>query len=157
MKTNLLLHIILSTFVLFFVNCKPAENTDSSKTGSQSAKYKPAKLPEAPSEYQKKKNPFEGNEQAIAKGKITFEKKCKKCHGEKGDGKGEKADVLGYKPIAFSEPGYLKTRSDGQLFFIIENGSPDTDMDAYGKGTSTNLDEEKIWEIISYFRKEFTK
>ena len=147
--------IMIFSVTFFLAACKPSGESSQEESGL--GKYKKPKLPNAPAEYQQKKNPLEGNENAIAEGKITFQTKCEKCHGEKGDGNGKKADVLAYKPAAFSAEGYLKTRSDGQLYFIIENGSPETDMDAYGPGTNVNFNETQIWQIISFLRKEFTK
>ncbi|MDH5719131.1 MAG: c-type cytochrome [Spirochaetia bacterium] len=154
LKNSKNIFIFLSALILFFV-CGPSERQNSSESGL--GKYKPPKLPDAPAEYQKKKNELEGKKESIANGKDTYRRKCEKCHGQKGDGNGKKAAVLAYRPAEFSKPGYLKTRSDGQLFFIIEKGSPGTDMDAQGPGTSVNLSETEIWEIISYLRAEFTK
>ena len=121
------------------------------------ASYKPAKLPDAPADYQKKKNPLKSKKKIVKDGGKIYKRKCKKCHGEAGDGQGSAAGDLGYAPTAFSKPGYLKGRSDGQLFFIIEKGSAGTDMEAMGKGTAVNLSEEEIWKVITFMRKEFTK
>lgn len=114
------------------------------------------KTPDAPAEYQKKKAP-KASKKDIKKGKKTYEKKCKKCHGSKGDGKGSSADGLKVAPTAFNAPGYMKGRSDGQLFWITEKGSKGTDMEAFGPGTDKNLSEKKIWQVINYMRDEFTK
>ena len=88
------------------------------------------KTPTAPKEYLDMKNPAKVKD-AITKGEELFMKKCKKCHGEKGDGKGSGAKDLEIKPKAFTKD-YLKNRPDGQLFWIIEKGSQNTDMEAMG-------------------------
>lgn len=116
-----------------------------------------AQPPDAPKEYLDKKNPFEGNKEALIKGQKLYEKRCQKCHGEKGDGQGKSALDLNPKVTAFNAPGYLKGRKDGQLFWIIEQGSPKTDMDSYGPGTSYNHSADEIWAVVSYMRSKFTK
>jgi len=120
------------------------------------ADYKAPKLPDAPAEYQKMKNKKKGKK-AVEAGQKTFKRKCKKCHGMEGDGMGSAADDLGYAATAFSKKGYLKGRSDGQLFFIIKEGSKGTDMEAFGPGSDVNLSEDEIWEVIAFMRDEFQK
>lgn len=115
------------------------------------------KTPTAPKDYLDMKNPLKETKDVVEKGQKVYERKCKKCHGEKGDGKGSAADKLEIKPLAFSAPGYLKGRSDGQLFFITEKGSANTDMEAFGPGSETNLSKDDMWSVIAYIRKTFTK
>ena len=115
------------------------------------------KTPVAPQTYLAMKNPLKDTKDVVENGAKIYEKKCKKCHGEKGDGKGSAADKLDIKPVAFSAPGYLKGKSDGQLFFISEKGSPNTDMDDFGPGSAANLSKDDLWSVISYMRKTFTK
>ena len=122
------------------------------------AGYKPPKLPDAPAEYQKMKNPYKPKKKKIVEaGEKWYKRKCKKCHGMEGDGKGSAAEDNAYESTAFSKPGYLKTRSDGQLFFMIKKGSKGTDMEAFGEGSETNIGDDDIWKIITFMRKEFTK
>lgn len=115
------------------------------------------KVPDAPKDYAAMKNPLKESKDVVEKGQKVYERKCKKCHGDKGDGKGSAADKLEIKPASFSAPGYLKGRADGQLFFITEKGSANTDMEAFGPGSETNLSKDDIWAVITYMRKNFTK
>jgi len=112
--------------------------------------------PTAPADYLSKEA-SKVSKKGLEKGEKTYDKKCKKCHGSKGDGKGTSAEGLKVAPTAFNAPGYMKGRADGQLYWIIEKGSEGTDMGAFGLGTDANLSEKKIWEVIEYMRKEFTK
>lgn len=121
------------------------------------AEFKPAKLPDAPADYQSMKNKYKTKKKAVKAGEKTYKRKCKKCHGMKGDGQGSAAEDGEYAPTAFNKAGYLKGRSDGQLFFITKVGSKGTDMEGMGEGTETNLSDDAIWEIISFMRKNFTK
>lgn len=111
-------------------------------------------IPTAPANYVEKTNPSAGKPEAIAKGKTIYEKRCARCHGEKGDGLGKSAKDLN-PPVPTYRGGYLKGRSDGQLFWIVEKGSPETDMEAFGPGTSFNLSHDEIWSVISFLRSKF--
>ena len=115
------------------------------------------KTPVAPKDYLAMKNPLKVTKDVIDNGAQIYEKKCKKCHGEKGDGKGSASDKLELKPVSFSAPGFLKGRADGQLYFIAEKGSPDTDMDDFGPGSTANLSKDELWSVVAYMRKTFTK
>ncbi len=115
--------------------------------------------PTAPADYLAKSNPFgsEDFDPAVTKkGGRLFKTKCRKCHGVEGDGQGPNAELLIIKPVAFAAQGYLAGRKDGQLYWIIENGSEGTDMIAHGPGSRINLNEEEIWKIVAYLRSAFT-
>lgn len=115
------------------------------------------KIPDAPKDYLGMKSPLKESKAVLERGQQVYERKCKKCHGDKGDGKGSAADKLETKPVSFVAPGYLKGRADGQLFFITEKGSPNTDMEAFGPGSETNLSKDDMWSVVAYIRKTFTK
>ena len=114
-------------------------------------------IPTATKDYLDMKSPLKEKKDVLERGEKIYERKCKKCHGAKGDGKGDAADKLVIKPASFSAPGYLKGKSDGQLFFITEKGSPNTDMEAFGPGSETSLSKDDMWSVIAYIRKTFTK
>ena len=50
----------------------------------------------------------------------------------------------------------MEEKSDGQLFWIIRDGSEGTEMEAFGPGTDVNISEEDIWNLISFMRAKFT-
>jgi len=117
------------------------------------------KIPEAPPEYLSMKNPVDYKEvdEVFLKntGKL-YKRKCTKCHGEKGDGNGSKAEFFIIKPAAFSTPGYMQSRKDGQLFWIMENGSEGTEMEPVGPYSDVGLSEEQMWNLIAFLRSTFT-
>ncbi|MBF0194130.1 MAG: cytochrome c [Magnetococcales bacterium] len=119
------------------------------------------KIPVAPPEYLAMKNIFNISEKFkdkkfIKRSGRAYKRKCLKCHGVNGDGKGSRAVDFVIKPVAFAAPGYLNSRSDGQLYWIIENGSPGTEMPAHGFGSRANLNNEEIWQIITFLRYKYT-
>ncbi len=115
--------------------------------------------PVAPQEYLDMENPIDEDDidEAFLKssGKL-YKRKCKKCHGVEGDGEGSAADDMELKPTVFNAPGYMDSKSDGQLFWITLIGSEGTEMEGFGPDSDVGLSEEKIWELVSYIRATFT-
>jgi mono/diheme cytochrome c family protein len=119
------------------------------------------KIPDAPPDYLAKQNIHNTEEKFkdkkfIKRSGRAYKRKCLKCHGVNGDGMGPRAVDFEIKPAAFATPGYLKGRVDGQLYWIIENGSPGTEMPAHGFGSRANLNSEEIWQLITFLRYKFT-
>ena len=117
-------------------------------------------IPDAPPEYLSLSNPVdyqELDEAFLKKAGKLYKRKCSKCHGEEGDGKGSKAEFFIIKPAAFSTPGYLDYRKDGQLFWIMMNGSEGTEMEPVGPYSDVGLSEEQLWQLIAYLRSTFTR
>ena len=105
----------------------------------------------APDEFYTLQNPQRVSPERIAVGRRLYEKganpACEKCHGLKGDGKGTLATQFQPVPRNFTCAEMLDEIPDGQMFWIIRNGSPDTAMPAYKK-----LSDRSIWRIILYLR-----
>ena len=72
---------------------------------------------------------------------------CIKCHGEKGDGLGKIAKGMTPKPKDFTCRAMMGKIPDGQLFWIIQNGSKGTGMMGFKK-----LKDEQVWQLILYLR-----
>ncbi len=117
------------------------------------------KVPTAPDEYLKMENPYpEADEELMKYAGKLYKRKCKKCHGTKGDGKGSSAADLEIKPNDLTEPGYLAGIKDGQLFWImLKGGSEEAEMEAYGPGTDANLSEDDLWKLVTYMREKFSR
>ncbi len=103
-----------------------------------------------------KNNPLESTPENIAIGEVLYHHHkaplaCKDCHGEKGNGQGDKWAGLDFPPRNFSCGITMKSIPDGQLFGIIKYGSPGTKMLAYD-----SLEDEQIWQLVVYIR-QFAK
>lgn len=110
--------------------------------------------PTAPKEYKaylKMKNPFKAGPDVLEAAKSLYDKHCKKCHGENGDGEGPAAKDLNPLPKDFRDPLITKA-PDGHIFWSILTGSPDTDMGAFGPSSEKNLSEDDIWKLVVYIR-----
>jgi mono/diheme cytochrome c family protein len=91
------------------------------------------------------KNPLKGNSGAAVKGKITFEKYCKVCHGFEGRGNGLAVPELPVKPADLSSEKVQK-QSDGILFWKMSTGR--APMAAYEQA----LTKEERWQLVNYIR-----
>lgn len=123
-----------------------------SMPGSSFAHDKHAAIP---SEYQKMKNPVPRSETVIAEAKAVYDDKCKKCHGEKGDGKGTGSKGMDPKPSNYTDKAKMEKLSDGELFYTTMEGSPDSDMNGWKKGKAKpgkEITEEEAWKLIHYIR-----
>lgn len=115
------------------------------------------KTPTAPEEYLAMKNPFKADKAVLEEGKAMYEKKCgKKCHGNTGDAKGTATADMEIKPKPFTDKEYMSKRSDGQLFWMIDKGSNNTDMDPFGPESDNKLTKDVMWKLVTYIR-QFAK
>jgi len=97
------------------------------------------------------KNPFEANEANIEQGKAIFHGKafCVTCHGREGKGLGDIPGLVGKLPRNFTDKAWQAARTDGELFWILKNGSPGTDMASF---VPLVLTEEEAWHVLLYVR-----
>ena len=107
---------------------------------------------QAPDKIAPLKNPVESNSQNFIKGESLYQwtaepTPCKICHGPTGNGMGMMAQGLSPMPRNFTCSETMKEISDGQMFWIIRNGSPGTGMPAF-----KFLSDDEIWKLILYIR-----
>jgi cytochrome c553 len=97
------------------------------------------------------KNPIANTPENVAKGKALFEGKgtCFNCHGKEGKGDGPAGAILNPSPRNFTNCKFHKKRKDGELFWVIKNGSAGTGMVSLIPAAIT---EEEAWTIINYER-----
>ncbi len=87
----------------------------------------------------------------VEEGKALYEGKgtCFNCHGKSGKGDGAAGAMLNPSPRDLTNCQFQNARSDGELFWIIKNGSPGSGMISLVPGTLT---EEEAWKVIAYVR-----
>ena len=105
----------------------------------------------APKEFYNRTNPVENTPDTVEQGRLLFQldaqPSCVMCHGSQGDGTGGFGANLSPPPRNFTCKETMKDISDGQLFWIIQNGSPDTGMPPF-----QDLQDEQIWKLIIFIR-----
>ena len=107
----------------------------------------------APEEDHIKKNPLDSTRKNLDAGESLFNllaepTACKICHGAEGNGLGLMAQGLSPMPRNFTCAETMRKISDGQLFWIIRNGSPGTGMRPY-----KFLTDEQVWQLALYIRR----
>ncbi len=108
----------------------------------------------APRRYLKKINPLKDTEANLKQGEALYNKDakptaCRLCHGVRGTGNGKLAMPLDPPPRNFTCAENMQGISDGQLFWIIANGSKGTGMPAHDR----TLTDREIWQLILYIRR----
>lgn len=100
------------------------------------------------------KNPLPATEETIEKGKKLFHGKafCVTCHGRDGKGLGgdiEPGTLQGPLPRDFTDKDWQAARTDGELLWILKNGSKGTAMAPF---IPLILTEEEAWQVLHYVR-----
>jgi mono/diheme cytochrome c family protein len=93
-------------------------------------------------------NPYLPDVESIAIGKELFAQNCVPCHGEFGRGDGPTAANL-YPPPADFSSGHTATHPDGDLYYWILNGIPDTQMPPF----TDRISREEAWHLVNYVRR----
>jgi mono/diheme cytochrome c family protein len=96
-------------------------------------------------------NPFPSTQENIEKGQKIFHSKafCVTCHGRDGKGLGDIPGLRGKLPRNFTDKTWQAARTDGELFWILKNGSPGTDMASF---IPLVLTEDEAWHVLLYVR-----
>ncbi|TAJ34988.1 MAG: c-type cytochrome [Nitrospirae bacterium] len=95
-------------------------------------------------------SPLPNSPDVVEKGKALYEGKgtCVNCHGTEGRGDGIASIGLDPSPRNFHHHGFWRHRTEGEIFWVIKNGSVGTSM----IGFAGQLADEEIWTIMQYER-----
>lgn len=88
----------------------------------------------------------------VAEGKQLFEGRgaCFHCHGTGGKGDGAAATKSRlHPPRDFTSCKWHDARTDGELFWVLDHGSPGTAM---VDQVPHKLSEEQAWKVVAYLR-----
>ena len=138
-------------FSLFFLSINTESNL-LAKENESGVCPQERKTKKAPRLFQKYKNPLPNSSQHINEGKLLYEKtarplQCVLCHGVKGNGIGDPDFESTPAARNFTCAPTMAQVSDGQLYWIVKNGSTGTSMPQF-----TNLDDTSIWKLVLYIR-----
>lgn len=94
-------------------------------------------------------NPVMDTPEAIAEGSAHWADHCFSCHANDGSGD----TILGkslYPPAPDMRLAATQQLTDGELFYVIQNGIRLTGMPAWGTGSAR--DEEDSWKLVRLIR-----
>ncbi len=100
-----------------------------------------------PGAYKSRTNPVQTSPDILAAGRRIYTARCSVCHGS--DGKATAVTGANMFPRA-ADLTVQRTqgKSDGELFWLTENGLPHTGM----PGWKNVLSEQEIWQVVTYIR-----
>jgi mono/diheme cytochrome c family protein len=93
-------------------------------------------------------NPLKPDPEVLRGGLAHYKEMCVSCHGAPGVDASEVGDGLN-PPAPDLTLGRVQKRTDGELFWLVQNGVRMTGMPAFGP---THKDEE-IWKIVAFVRR----
>jgi len=111
---------------------------DNAAPASATNRFDYAELAKAPAKARGRKNPQEGNAEAVLVGKKLFAQHCAECHGPAAEG-GKKAPSLRVDEVQQATPG--------TLFWVLTNGVVRRGMPVWSK-----LPEPQRWAIVTYIK-----
>ena len=102
-----------------------------------------------PADAKSKTNPIPNSPEVLAEASAHWADHCFSCHANDGSGDTVMGKNL-YPPAPDMRLPATQQLTDGELFYIIQNGIRLTGMPAWGSGTSQ--DEEDSWKLVHFIR-----
>jgi mono/diheme cytochrome c family protein len=103
-----------------------------------------------PSSVRARQNPISDSEQVRAQGREHWADHCALCHANDGSGNTEMGRQM-YPPAPDMRGRETQALTDGELFYIIENGIRLTGMPAWGSGS--DKDRQDTWKLVRFIRR----
>ena len=99
-----------------------------------------------PAVAKKMRNPAPTTESNIDEGMAQYQMHCKSCHGDDGNGKGDRVGELSIMPTDFTDAALMGRVTDGELFWKITHGR--RPMPAF----EDKLTDTERWQVVDYIR-----
>ncbi len=88
-----------------------------------------------------------GDPAARQRGRELFARYCAICHGERGDGRGERRAGLSTTPRDLTDPTWQARTSSLRIFVALREGVPGTAMPSWAA-----LSTDETWDLVAYVR-----
>jgi mono/diheme cytochrome c family protein len=96
-------------------------------------------LRHVPAKDHDRKNPYEGQADAVAAGRLVFEDHCSKCHGANAQGTKKRPSLRSSR--------VQQEATEGDLHWLLVNGNMARGMPSWSK-----LGDPQIWQVITYVK-----
>jgi mono/diheme cytochrome c family protein len=93
-------------------------------------------------------NPMQPSPELLVEARRHFADHCANCHGNDGSGVTEMGQKL-YPRVPDMRLAQTQNLSDGEIYYIIENGVRFTGMPAWGTGGTNDHD---TWHLVLFIR-----
>jgi len=117
--------------------------------GVEAAMARRARSFAIPSSARARSNPVPPSSEALADGMAHYADHCAVCHANDGTGKTEMGQGL-FPKAPDMRLAATQQLTDGELFYVIENGIRFTGMPAWSTGTPSG--EDSTWRIVHFIR-----
>jgi mono/diheme cytochrome c family protein len=101
-----------------------------------------------PSSARNLSNPMQSSPELVVEARRHFADHCASCHGNDGSGMTEMGQKLNPR-VPDMRAAETQNLSDGELYYIIENGVRFTGMPAWGTGGTNDHD---TWHLVLFIR-----
>jgi mono/diheme cytochrome c family protein len=105
-----------------------------------------------PRDVKARSNPLGTSADALKPGSEHFARYCAMCHGNDGSGEGAAIGRGLFPKPPDMRAEATQTLTDGEMFYIIENGVRFTGMPAFGTGKPDPAGEKQAWELVRFIR-----
>jgi mono/diheme cytochrome c family protein len=103
-----------------------------------------------PSKGREAQNPIPDSPEVFSQAMAHYADHCAVCHAADGSGETHIGKGLFPKPPDLRENG-TQNLTDGEIYYIIENGVRYTGMPAFGQGDDNGQDEDS-WKLVRFIR-----
>jgi mono/diheme cytochrome c family protein len=104
--------------------------------GSQACRAN-VSAPKPPTDY--------GSPERIARGRTLFLQHCTLCHGERGDGRGQRREGLDRAPRDFTSAAWRSSMEPSRAFLAIRDGVAGSPMPGWEV-----LGEDGVWDLTAH-------
>ncbi len=106
-----------------------------------------------PQDYANMKNPYQGNQNAVAAGKQVFENNCQTCHGPEAKGDGPVGASLNPRPANLQIT--VKETNAPYMHWVITEGGGAAGLSSSMPPFNGNLSDDDIWRVVTYLRSTY--
>lgn len=141
--------LVAAVFLVMYLAVRAGLSTRSEPTAAERIVARAARRLAVPSGVRDRKNPVPFSPAVWAEASAHFADHCAICHGNDGSGQTELGRALYPRSPDMRQPD-TQGLSDGELYWIIENGVRLTGMPAWGQGGPDDLD---TWKLVHFLRR----
>jgi len=102
-----------------------------------------------PGDARNRVNPVAASPEVLVDARAHWADHCAACHSNNGSGDAEMGKHM-YPPAPDMRQADTQNLTDGELFYVIQNGIRLTGMPSWGSGTSH--DERDSWKLVHFIR-----